>query len=199
MTLGNDVSLVCADDAQTAVQLVSFDDLHLPDLSESKKSALLALLSEFSDIFAPITGPTGCTTAVKHVIPTTGSPIRQPIRRLPEALKATVNTEVQQMLDNNIIRPSASPWSSPVVMMRKKDGSWGFCMDYRKLNLVTHQDAYPLPRIDATLDSLAGCQCFTTLNLASGYWQVALKELDKEKMAFLTSTGHLNSMLCHSA
>ena len=94
---------------------------------------------------------------MKHTIPTTGPPIRQPMRCLPKALKATVQTEVQHMLENDIIRPSASPWSSPVVMVHKKDGSWRFCIDYRKLNAATHQDAYPLPRIDATLDSLAGC------------------------------------------
>ena len=111
VTLGDDVSLVCTDDTQTAVQVVSFENFHLLDLSESERSAFLALLSEFSDIFAPVTGPKGCTSAVKHAIPTTGSPIYQHTQRLPEALKATVNTEVQQMLDN-IIGPSASTWSS---------------------------------------------------------------------------------------
>ena len=75
-------------------------------------------------------------------------------------------------------------------MVRKNDGSWRFCVDYRKLNSVTHRDAYPLPRIDATLDSLSGCKYFTTLDLASGYWQVALEESDKEKTAFSTPQGH---------
>lgn len=129
-------------------------------------STLLVLLFY---IFAPNTDPRGCTTAVKHSISKTGSPIPQPISWLPEALKATVHTEVQQMLDNNIIRPSASPWSSPVGMLRKKNGSWCFCVDYRKLNSA-HQNAYPLLRIDATLDTLAGRQYFTTVDLASGYW-----------------------------
>ena len=180
VTPGDDILLVCEESTKTDAP--SFDHLHLPHLSETKKSALTGLLAEFSDVFAPVTGPKGCTTAVKHAIPTTGPPIRQPMRRLPEALKATVQTEVQHMLENDIIRPSASPWSSPVVMVRKKDGSWRFCIDYRKLNAVTHRDAYPLPRIDATLDSLAGCRYFTTLDLASGYWQVAVEESDKEKI-----------------
>jgi len=109
---------------------------------------------------------------------------------LPEALKETVQTEVQHMLENNIIRPSTSPWSYPEVMVRKKDGTWRFCIDYRKLNLATYRDAYPLPRIDATLDSLAGCRYFTTLDLATVYWQVAVEESDKEKTAFSTMNGH---------
>ena len=68
--------------------------------------------------------------------------------------------------------------------------TWWFCIDYRKLNAVTHQDAYPLPRIDETLDSLSGSTYFTTLDLAAGYWQVGIEECDKEKMAFSTSSGH---------
>ena len=109
---------------------------------------------------------------------------------LPESLKETVQTEVQHMLENNIIRPSASLWSFPVVMVCKKDGTWHFCIDNRKLNLATHRDVYPLPRIDATLDSLAGCRYFTTLDLAFDYWQVAVEESDKEKTAFSTMNGH---------
>ena len=94
------------------------------------------------------------------------------------------------MLKDGIIRPSSSPWSSPVVMVKKKDGSWHFCVDYRKVNSVTHKDAYPLPRIDATLDYLAGSTYFTTLDLASGYWQVEVNGQDKQKTAFSTETGH---------
>ena len=88
------------------------------------------------------------------------------------------------------MRPSTSPWSSPVVMVKKRDNTWRFCIDYRKLNAVTHQDAYPLPRIDETLDSLSGSTYFTTLDLAAGYWQVGIEECDKEKTAFSTRRGH---------
>ena len=94
------------------------------------------------------------------------------------------------MLEQGVVKPSRSPWSSPIVTVKKKDGSWRFCVDYRKLNSVTHQGAYPLPRIDATLDSLAGATYFTTLDLASGYWQVEVEEQDKEKTAFSTPKGH---------
>ena len=78
-------------------------------------------------------------------------------------------------------------------MVQKQDGSWRFCVDYRKVNSVTKRDAYPLPRIDATLDSLAGAEYFTVLDLASGYWQVEAEEDDNEKTAFSTQ-GHC---ACH--
>ena len=75
-------------------------------------------------------------------------------------------------------------------MVKKKDGAWQFCIDYRKLNEVTYCDAYPLPQKDATLDFLAGATLFTTLDLASGYWQVEVDPSDKEKTVFSTSQGH---------
>ena len=90
------------------------------------------------------------------------------------------------MLDKNIISPSQSPWSSPVILVWKKDGSLRFCVDYCKVNSVTRKDAYPLSRIDDTLDTLAGSLWFTTLDLLSGYWQLEVAEYDREKTAFST-------------
>ena len=131
-------------------------------------------------------------------------PIQQPMCRVAEVVKDSINCVINCRLEQNIIWPSSSPWSSPVVMVRKKDGSWCFCIDYRKLNSITHRDAYPVPRIDATLDSLTGCHYFTTLDLAAGYWQVGLEEGDKEKTASKRRLhlppvkAALNLMLCHS-
>lgn len=93
------------------------------------------------------------------------------------------------MIDEGVISPSTSPWASPVVLGKKKDGSLCFCIDYRKLNAVTRKDAYALPRIDNTLDALAGSKWFTTLDLASGYWQVEVDTQDREKTAFTTPEG----------
>ena len=102
-------------------------------------------------------------------------------------------TQVQQMLSSNVVRPSNSPWASPVVMVRKKDGSLRFCVDFRQFNAATVKDTHPLPRIDDLLDALHGAKWFSTLDLKSGYWQVPIAEQDKEKTAFRTSSGQLLS------
>ena len=93
------------------------------------------------------------------------------------------------MLSRDIVEPSQGPWSSPIVLVKKKDGSTRFCIDFCKVNDLTRKDAQPLPRIDDTLDATdaMGEACyFSTLDLASGYWQVALDLNDKEKTAFAT-------------
>ena len=96
---------------------------------------------------------------------------------------------VAEMLTGSQIEPSDSLWSSLVVLVTKKDGGTQFCVDYRLLNDATVKDAYPLPRIDDTLDMLAGKQWFSTLDLASGYWQVSLSQEARVKTAFATHSG----------
>ena len=137
----------------TSSPTLSDVDLSESALSPNQQQELLVLLCDYSDLFATNNGPLGRTSVVQHAIHTEGHPIRQPVCRQPKALQDVINTEVQQMLQDGIIQPSFSPWSSPVVMVKKKDGSWRFCVDYRKLNSVTHRDAYPLPRIDSTLET----------------------------------------------
>ena len=108
---------------------------------------------------------------------------------MPAARKEETRKLLQDMLRNDTIQPSSSPWASPIVLVQKKDGSFRFCVDYRKLNAVTRKDAYPLPRIDDTLDTLSGAHWFTTLDLISGYWQVEVDPADREKTAFCTPEG----------
>ena len=127
----------------------------------------------------------GTTDLVTHSIDTGDHPpVRQPHRRMPFALRTKVDEMVSDMLSQGVIRPSQSPWASPVVLVRKKDGSIRFCVDYRKLNHITKLDEFPLPRIDDTLDLLAGACYFSTLDMASGYWQVGLESQSQEKTAF---------------
>ena len=100
-----------------------------------------------------------------------------------------IKDEVDRMVEHNLIQPSESPWASPVVLVRKKNGKLRFCIDYRKLNSVTQQDGHPLPRIDELLDIFGKAKYFSTLDLASGYWQVAMDPNDQAKTAFITSQG----------
>ena len=115
------------------------------------------------------------TSIVTHVINTGNHPPnRQPVRRSPFALRVKVDELVADMLEPEVMRPLSSPWASPIVLVRKKDSGTWFCVDYRKLNQITKLDEFPLSRIDDTLDLFAGSHYFTTLDLASGYWQVAM-------------------------
>ena len=135
---------------------------------------------EYADIF-PVPGDplTGHTDAVEHDINTGDRP---PIRCAPRRM----SPQKMKREEECVTEASDSPWSSPVVLVTKKDGGTLFCVDYRQLNDATIKDAYPLPRIDDTLDMLAGKQWFSTLELASGYWQVSLSRETRAKTAFAT-------------
>ena len=170
--------------------LVSLFERSTADLGKAEAEQVRQLLVEYADVFSKGPMDLGHTDAVKHHIRTGNAPpIRQQPRRLPIALREEANKAVEEMKSQGVIEPSSSPWSSPVVLVRKKDGSVRFCVDYRKLNSVTHKDSYPLPRIDDTLEALGGSEWFSTLDLKSGYWQVELAAEDKEKSAFSTGCG----------
>ena len=164
----------------------------LPEcLSPLQQQQLNELFKEFQDVFSQGDDDLGNTPLLEHGIETHGPPLRQPYRRQNPTVRREEMTQVQQMLSSNVIRPSNSPWASPVVMVRKKDGSLSFCVDFRQLNAATVKDAHSLPRIDDLLDALHGARWFSTLDLKSGYWQVPISEQDKEKTAFRTSSGQL--------
>ena len=159
-------------------------------LDGTQKDTLLQLLLEFQDVFLFQDDDLGFCNVYPHTINTgNAAPIKQAARRLPYHRRPELQALLQDMLRKGIIRESNSPWASPIVLVRKKDGTKRLCIDYRKLNKVTVQDAYPLPRIDDTLDSLRGCNVFSTMDLASGYWQLAMSEEDRAKTAFATPMG----------
>ena len=159
-------------------------------LTQAEKEQLYALLLDYSDIFVLSSDDFGRTAKIQQKIDTGNTPpIRQQTRRMPTIRKDQASKLVHEMLDKDVIQPSESPWASPVVLVKKKDGSTCFCVDYRRVNAVTRKDAYPLPRVDETLDTLAGSKWFSTLYLISGYWQVEVSPEDREKTAFTTPSG----------
>ncbi|GFS97609.1 retrovirus-related Pol polyprotein from transposon 17.6 [Trichonephila clavipes] len=170
------------------------DLLENAELSPEQKSSAERLFQEFEDVFSRNSSDIGHTTVTQHRIDTADHPpIKQHPRRLPFAKQEEVGTLLREMQENDIIEPSSSPWASPIVLVRKKDGSTRFCVDYRKLNDVTKKDSYPLPRIDDTLDTLSGHKWFSTLDLKSGYWQVEIHPEDREKQHSLPAKDYGSS------
>ena len=110
--------------------------------------------------------------------------VKQRYRPRNRAMQAIIDKELDKMLEEGVVRPSSSPWSSPVVITRRKDGKPRFCIDFWKLNSVTRRDAYPLPQVNATLDKLRGDRYLSTIYLKNGYWHVSLAEGSKPLTAF---------------
>ena len=192
----NDVSICEATNGNSSQQSPSEESQitlshPLPDdITIEQKEKFLALMSHYTDIMADSPDKLGRTGVLQHQIDTgSAMPIRQQARRVPLPRRETVRHLLQDMLSRDVISPSKSPWASPIVLVGKKDGSTRFCVDYRKVNEVTHKDAYPLPRVDDSLDTLAGSRWFSTLDLKSGYWQVEVAPEHRQKTAFCTQEG----------
>lgn len=133
---------------------------------------------------------------IKHTIDVENArPIKKAPYRVPHAQRELLDNTIRDMMEQGIIRPSTSPWSSPLILVKKKtmEGEppqYRPCIDYRGLNLVTKKEVFPLPNIDEIFDQLGGARFFSSLDLCQGYWQVEMEEDSKEFTAFSTPSGH---------
>ena len=137
---------------------------NLEGLSEDQTAQFLSLVTEYEDIFAKDSSDLGTSGLLEHAIDTGDcKPIKQPPRRVPPYQREVIDQQLEGLLATGRIEPSQSPWSSPVVLARKHDGTYRMCIDYRKLNQLTQKDAIPLPRTDDVLEILGGAQWFSSL------------------------------------
>ena len=152
------------------------------------KVQLQKLFKKFQKIF----GAPGTLDAARvdpMEINTEGQPVHQLPYKIPHKKRHLADEEIDKMLKMGIIRPSSSPWSSPILLVPKKDGSVRFCVDYRKVNSVTVKDRWPLPRVQDIFDQMGGASVFSTMDMRSGYWQVPLAPKDIQKTAFVCHRG----------
>ena len=176
-------------------------EIQAPD---DKKTQVSALIDNNKDLFAATDLElTQTKTVVMKVDTGDHEPISLRPYRVPLNKREVISKAVDEMLEAQIIEPSQSPWSFPVVVVGKKDGSQRFCVDFRQLNKITRLNSYPLPVIDDILAILGKAKYFTSLDLKSGYWQVKMDDNSKEKTAFACHKGlfHFNVMpfgLCNA-
>lgn len=171
-------------------------NMRLNHLNQEEGDSILAICKDYNDIFHLPKDILTTTTTLKHEIPTTSDvPIHTKTYRYPKVHEAEVEKQINKMLNDKIIEPSSSPYSSPIwIVPKKRDSSgkrkWRLVVDYRNLNAVTVGDSYPLPLIDNILDQLGNSIYFSTLDLASGFHQMEMSEKDKHKTAFSVPSGH---------
>jgi len=179
-----------------SLHLLSFEPIpstpkspHRPTQSNNPKIELL--LSQFPTVFNTPYGLPSSRTHDRHMplLPNT-SPVNVKPYRYPHSQKDSMTIIIQDMLKEGTIIPSTSPFSSPVLLVRKKDDTWRFCVDYRALNAVTVKDCFPIPTIDELLDELGAATVFTKIDLHSGYHQIRVAPEDTHKTAFRTFDGH---------
>ncbi|KAJ8008775.1 hypothetical protein DPEC_G00081920 [Dallia pectoralis] len=177
-------------DLQTSSQLPSVVDRLDIGGTKEQQAELRAVLEKYTDVFAVEDEDLGYTDKVKHAIHLIDdAPVTLPYRRIPPTQYQEVKEHISKLVRKGVVQESSSSYASPVVIVRKTDGSIRLCVDYRKLNQKTRKDAFPLPRIDESFDALQGANFFSTIDLASGYHQVAVDECDRQKTAFATPFG----------
>ena len=162
-------------------------DLSDVSLTSQQREKFFALLRRYPSLFSD---QLGHCSLVEHVIDTgTAKPVRSAPRRIPPHLETEVKQRVQDMVDQGVLEPSDGTWSSPVVLVKKRDGSVRICGDFRKLNRVCQVPAFPIPRVDVLLDSLGGNSLFSVLDLKSGYNQMSIRKEDRSKTSITLPFG----------
>ena len=165
-----------------------------PRNAEAAKQLVLS----FHDVFALDKNELGCTSTVEHEIRIIDSePFKERFRRIPPPLLEEVRASLRDMLDAGAIHPSQSPWCNAVMLVRKKDSTLHFCVDFRQLNAQTKKDSYPLLRIQEALESMASAAHFSSMDLKSGFWQVKMVPGSQPYTAFtMGNLGFMNSPGC---
>jgi hypothetical protein len=180
---GDQYNIDVSDEVQLIASIQQMDTVGIP-------LSVQQLLGQFEHLFsAPTQLPP--QRAADHQIPLV--PGAQPVKVRPyhysPIQKTKIKNQVKQMLSNGVIRPSSSAFASPVLLVRKKDGTWRFCVDYRHLNAITVKHKHPMPVVDELLDELSGAQWFTKLDFSAGYHQIRMASGDEFKTAFRTHQG----------
>ncbi|CAM4965625.1 unnamed protein product [Rotaria socialis] len=161
---------------------------HIND--DKQQEQMSRILWKYGKLF-DISEPSKIDITLKNAIDTgTHRPVHTPPYRKSNKDQETLRKETDKLMGSGIIEHSTSPWSSPVVLVKKKDGTTRFCVDYRRLNQITTKDAFPLPRIDDIYDQLTTATYFTKFDFKAGYFQVPLDKSDRPKTAFSTRDGH---------
>ena len=172
---------------QGALGLIALTDY----LSAEEKTRVLSLLNRHAGVFSRDNSEVGYLDILQHKIELLDStPIYQKPRRFPEPVASDIATRCEELQLLDIIEPSLSAWSSPVVPVRKKDGTMRLCVDYRRLNAVTKPDRYPLPNLNDSVYSLYGMSYFTSLDVTRGFYHIPIEESSRELTAFSTQSGH---------
>lgn len=165
-------------------------DFNNPLIGEEWKRRITDKLNSIQDVFATDELSNGHANAVKHHIRLTDdTPFKERPRPIHPSDREAVKQHLRELFDAGIIRESESPFASPLVLVRKKNGKIRLCVDYRKLNARTIKDAYALPNIEETFSALSGAKWFSVMDLKSGYYQVEMAEEDKHKTAFICPLG----------
>ncbi|GJV06073.1 putative reverse transcriptase domain-containing protein [Tanacetum coccineum] len=162
------------------------------DKSKEKRLDDVPIVQDFLEVFPedlPGIPPTRQVEFQIDLIPGAAPVARAPYRLAPSEMKE-LSDQLKELSDKGFIRPSSSPWGAPVLFVKKKDGSFRMCIDYRELNKLTVKNRYPLPRIDDLFDQLQGSSVYSKIDLRSGYHQLRVREEDIPKTAFRTRYGH---------